>query len=75
MERQTMIRSALVRAGLISPPLVPHEFETAMHLLARGSSTPVAQVPNIVTPTEGAHCARDGCDRDRNDPIHHLPED
>jgi hypothetical protein len=71
-----MIRSALVRAGLISPPLEPHEFETAMHLLSHTASAgpSVATVPNIVTPTESAHCARDGCDRARHDPIHTIPD-
>ena len=69
------VRSTLARLGLVAPPLEPHEFEVAMHLLARGASTPVAQVPNIVTPTETAHCGRDGCGRVRSDPIHTIPED
>jgi hypothetical protein len=68
------VRSALVRAGFVAPPLEPHEFEVAMHLLARGLSTPVAMVPNIVTPTETAHCGRDGCGRVRTDSIHTVPE-
>ena len=68
------IRSMLARMGFVAPPLVPHEFEVAMHLLARGTSTPVAMVPNIVTPTETAVCAHDGCGRSRSDPIHRLPE-
>jgi hypothetical protein len=76
MERQTMIRSALVRAGLLSPPVEPHEFETAMHLLSHPASGPsVATVPHIVTPNASARCARDGCDRARTDPIHTIPED
>jgi hypothetical protein len=70
------IRSALASAGLVSPPLEPHEFEVAMHLLSHPASAgpSVATVPNIVTPTESAHCARDGCDRARHDPIHTIPE-
>jgi hypothetical protein len=69
-----VIRSTLARMGLVAPPLEPHDFELAMHLLARGTSTPVAQVPNIVTPTETAVCGRDGCGRVRTDPIHRIPE-
>ena len=68
------VRSSLARMGLVSPPLEPHEFEVSMHLLARGLSTPVAMVPNIVTPTETAHCGRDGCGRIRTDPIHTIRE-
>lgn len=75
MSPQGPIRSALVRMGLAAPPLEPHEFEVSMHLLARGSSTPVAQIPHIVTPTASAHCSRDGCGHGRTDPIHRLPED
>ena len=68
------IRSALERAGLVSPPLVAHDFETAIHLLSRPASAgpSVATVPHIVTPTTSARCARDGCDRARNDPIHNV---
>ena len=76
MERHSMIRSALVRAGLIAPPVEPHEFVTAMHLLSHPAPGPsVATVPHIVTPNESARCARDGCDRVRTDSIHTIPED
>ena len=68
------VRSTLTRMGLVAPPLEPHEFEVAMHLLARGASTPVAQMPHIVTPTDSAQCSRDGCGRVRTDPIHTIPE-
>jgi hypothetical protein len=68
------IRSTLSRMGLVSPAVEPHEFEVAMHLLARGASTPVAQMPHIVTPTETAVCGRDGCGRVKGDPIHTIPE-
>jgi hypothetical protein len=42
------IRSALASAGLVSPPLEPHEFEVAMHLLSHPASAgpSVATVPN-----------------------------
>ena len=70
------VRSALARAGLVAPPLAPHEFEVAMHLLSHPASAgpSVATVAHIVTPTESAHCAHDGCDRVRTDPIHTIPE-
>jgi hypothetical protein len=72
----TSMRSALVRAGLASPPVEPHQFEIAMHLLSHPASGPsVATVPHVVTPTESAHCARDGCGRGRSDPIHRIPDD
>ena len=68
------IRSTLARLGLVTPPLEPHDFEVAMHLLARGTSTPIAMTPNIVTPTATAVCAREGCGRGGGDPIHRMPE-
>ena len=69
------VRSALARAGLASPPLEPHEFQVAMHLLSHVAPGPtVASVPHIVTPTSSARCAREGCDRVPGDPIHTIPE-
>ena len=70
------IRAALVRAGLVAPPLEPHEFEVAMHLLSHPTAGPsAAAVPHIVTPTSSARCAHEGCDRVPGDPIHTIPED
>ena len=76
MERMVAIRTALVRAGLASPPLEPHAFEITMHLLSHPAAGPasLATVAHIVTPTETAHCARDGCGRVPSDPIHRIPE-
>ena len=67
------LRSALVRTGHASPPFEPHEFERVMHLLSHPPSAgpSVATVPHIVTPTSSsARCAREGCGRPMNDPIH-----
>jgi hypothetical protein len=71
------LRSGLARAGLVSPPVEPHEFEVAMHLLSHPASSgpSIATVPHIVTPTTSSRCARSGCDRVRNDPIHHIADD
>jgi hypothetical protein len=70
------VRSALARMGLAAPPVEPHEFESAMHLLYAPAPGPtVASVPNVITPATSARCAREGCDRPQSDPIHRLPED
>jgi hypothetical protein len=69
------IRDALASAGLIRKPLEPHEFERAIHLLFNPAAPSPASVPNIVTPSTSARCARDGCDRPRGDLIHRIPED
>jgi hypothetical protein len=71
------VRSALVRAGLVRPPFEPHEFERDMHMLYAPAPGPsVASVPNPITPRSSAErCARDGCGRPVNDPIHRVGED
>jgi hypothetical protein len=71
------VRSALVRAGLMRPPSEPHGFERDMHLLyVPGLGSPVANVPHPITPRSSAErCARDGCGRPADDPIHHVGED
>ena len=69
------IRHALASAGLVREPLESHEFESAIHLLFNPAGPTVASVPNIVTPSTSARCARDGCDRPRSDLIHRIPED
>jgi hypothetical protein len=70
-----VVRSTLARMGLVAPPVEPHAFEVAMHLLSHPAPGPsVASVPHIVTPTSSAVCARDGCGRPQADPIHTIPE-
>jgi hypothetical protein len=72
------IRSALVRAGLASPPDGPHEFERAMQMLSHPPSAgpSVATVPLVMTPTTSSErCARAGCGRPANDPIHQIQGD
>ena len=73
------VRSVLVRAGLMSPPFEPHEFERAMHMLANpasGGGPSIATVAHPVTPMSSSErCARDGCERPANDPIHKVGGD
>ena len=69
------VRSALIRMGLASPPYEPHEFERAMQMLTHPPSAgpSVATVPHVMTPmTSSERCARDGCGRPFNDPIHQF---
>jgi hypothetical protein len=72
------VRSALVRAGLASPPFEPHEFERSMQLLSHPPSAgpSVATVPHIATPvSSSARCGHEGCGRPMNDPVHQVSAD
>jgi hypothetical protein len=68
------IRDVLADMGLVRRPPEPHEFETAMHMLFNPAAGTVGSTPNIVTPPSSAGCARDGCDRPRDDAIHRIAE-
>jgi len=64
--------------GLASPPFEPHEFERAMQMLSHPPTAgpSVATVPHVQTPmTASSRCAREGCGRPLNDPIHQVSGD
>lgn len=74
------VRSALVRAGLVRPPLEPHEYEPDLRVAYRPAPGPsAARLATVVSPIaardSAERCARRGCGRPPSDPIHGVGED
>jgi len=57
--------------------LEPHEFESAMRMFSQppAAGPSIATVPTVMTPVTSTECARQGCGRARNDPIHRIAGD
>jgi hypothetical protein len=57
--------------------LEPHEFESAMRMFSQppAAGPSIATVPTVMTPVTSTDCARQGCGRARNDPIHRIAGD
>jgi hypothetical protein len=57
--------------------LEPHEFESAMRMFSQppAAGPSIATVPTVMTPVTSTECARKGCGRATNDPIHRIAGD
>jgi len=57
--------------------LEPHAFESAMRMFSQppAAGPSIATVPTVMTPVTSTECARQGCGRARNDPIHRIAGD
>jgi hypothetical protein len=52
IRRVSFLKGLLVRVGLAAPPLEPHAFESAIHLIPQPPSAgpSIATVPTAITP-------------------------